>query len=113
MNWEEYQNKVLGFVNPIAKSNAENLIDHGLMGLAGEAGESLDLWKKVKYQGHELDKIKLALELGDVLFSIAETAEGLGFKLEDIAVMNIDKLSKRYITGKFTVEESVNRNESN
>lgn len=38
------------------------------LGLAGEFGEICDLYKKHKFHGHELDKEKLKLELGDLLF---------------------------------------------
>ena len=43
-------------------------IENGCMGLNGEAGECIDLLKKAKFQGHELDKDHMIEELGDVLW---------------------------------------------
>jgi NTP pyrophosphatase (non-canonical NTP hydrolase) len=78
------------------------------MGLNGEAGECIDIFKKYFYQGHELDKEKLIDELGDVLWYIAETCTGIGVTMEEVAKRNIEKLRKRYPDG-FEVERSVNR----
>lgn len=81
---------------------------NGLMGLNGEAGECVDILKKVLFQGHELDKQHLAEELGDVLWYVAISANAIGYPLESIMIMNRDKLRKRYPEG-FEVERSVNR----
>ena len=80
------------------------------MGLCGESGEAIDLVKKHLAQGHELDKERLAKELGDIAWYLAETAMAIGYPLEDILQMNIDKLKKRYPEG-FAVERSVKREE--
>lgn len=85
-------------------------LENGCLGLAGEAGEVCDVLKKYLYQGHELDRVKMALELGDVLWYVVETAAGLELTLEDIARKNIAKLERRYPHG-FDSERSVNRDE--
>ena len=85
----------------------EHLIN-GVLGMAGEAGECADYVKKHLYQGHELEREKLAYEISDVLWYCAETASAIGYKLEDIFMMNVSKLAKRYADG-FTAEESINR----
>lgn len=85
-------------------------IGNGIIGLCGESGECIDLLKKVVYQGHEIDKDKLAEELGDVLWYCAELATGLGMKLSEVAEGNIRKLLKRYPDG-FDPDRSVNRGE--
>ena len=64
--------------------------------------------KKHLHQGHELDKKKLASELGDIAWYLAETAHGLDIPLEDIFRGNIDKLKRRYPDG-FDTGRSVNR----
>lgn len=107
IDFNEYQSKILGFLNPQTVITLEDKLENGLMGLNGEAGEAIDMLKKQKYHSHDLDYIKLAKELGDCLFYIAESASGIGFTLQEIADMNIDKLNKRYITGKFNLEESL------
>jgi NTP pyrophosphatase (non-canonical NTP hydrolase) len=80
----------------------------GLMGLSGESGERLDLLKKSLFQGHELDNEHLARELGDVAWYLAVSADAVGYKLEDIFTMNVNKLGRRYPNG-FNANLSVNR----
>lgn len=80
----------------------------GLMGLCGESGEALDILKKVIFQGHELDRQHLASELGDVAWYLAVSADALGFSLNEIFRMNIEKLRKRYPEG-FDSERSKER----
>lgn len=80
----------------------------GLMGLNGESGEALDILKKHLFHGHWLDEVHLAKELGDVAWYLAISADALGYKLEDIFKMNVDKLRKRYPEG-FDSERSKNR----
>lgn len=92
-----------------AKDKSE-LIENGVMGLCGESGEVIDILKKHKFQGHELNLDKMVDELGDVLWYIAITAEGLGVDLETIMRLNIEKLMNRYPEG-FSAERSINRKE--
>jgi NTP pyrophosphatase (non-canonical NTP hydrolase) len=80
----------------------------GLIGMNSEAGEALDFWKKAEFQGHKLDEKAIALELGDVLWYLVEAADALGYSLEEIMKMNIEKLKKRYPNG-FDPEKSKNR----
>ena len=72
-----------------------SLSDYG-MGLAGESGEVVEVLKKAIYHKHELNKDKLAEELGDVLFYVAALATTIGYDLGAIADGNIIKLLKRY-----------------
>lgn len=83
-------------------------LSNGLMGLNGEAGEAIDILKKHLFQGHDLDREHLAKELGDVAWYLAVSADALGYSLEQILQMNIDKLRARYPDG-FEAERSVNR----
>lgn len=78
------------------------------LSLAGETGEYVDLIKKECYHGHNYNPEKRKLELGDILWSLAAACEANGTTLNEIAIMNIDKLSKRYPQG-FTSEDSINR----
>lgn len=88
-------------------TNEEHLMN-GVLGLCGEAGEAADIVKKYRMQGHELNKEHLALELGDVMWYIAETATAIGYDLDKIMSMNIDKLLKRY-PERFDSAKSQNR----
>lgn len=94
-------------------SNTKGLaakLENGLMGLNGEAGECIDIFKKYLFQEHELDREKLVDELGDVLWYIAEICEGLGIGMDEVAVKNIDKLKDRYPNG-FESSRSIYREE--
>lgn len=78
------------------------------LGLTGEAGEVADLVKKMTAHGHEWDRERLADELGDVLWYLAEAASALEMSLEEIAAMNVAKLKARYPEG-FSSEASIHR----
>jgi len=69
------------------------------MGIAGEAGEVIEKWKKiVAYRGGivtDEDKQELSKELGDVLWYIAVFAHELGLNLDDIVDQNLAKLASR------------------
>lgn len=71
----------------------------GLMGLNGESGEAIDLMKKVLFQGHEFDREHIVKELGDIAWYLAVTADALGYDLETVFQMNVDKLKARYPDG--------------
>ena len=102
----DYQKKAMTTLNP-ALSKTDVLLN-GVMGLCGEAGECIDLVKKHLHQGHPLDSEKLARELGDVAWYLAETAWALGLPLEDVLRGNLEKLKKRYPQG-FDTDKSLKR----
>ena len=81
---------------------------NGVLGLAGEAGECVDMVKKHLFQGHDLDKDHMAKELGDIAWYLAVAADAIGYDLETIMQMNVDKLMKRYPDG-FDEEKSKHR----
>lgn len=110
MTPNEYQKACLRTEPTNAKISKTTRIENGLMGLCGEAGEAMDILKKFLFQGHSLDKNHLAKELGDVAWYLAVSADALGYTLEDIFQMNIDKLKKRYPDG-FDADRSINRDE--
>jgi transcriptional regulator with XRE-family HTH domain len=83
-------------------------LDNGLLGILGEGGEAADIFKKHRYQRHPLDKQHLVKELGDVCWYIAEAASAIGYDLETIMRLNIEKLSARYPDG-FDPERSLHR----
>jgi NTP pyrophosphatase (non-canonical NTP hydrolase) len=107
MKINEYQKLALRTAGTL---ESDKLVFNGVLGLNGEAGEVADHIKKYLFQGHELDKDNLAKELGDICWYIAIMAEGLGYDLETIMQMNIDKLRKRYPRG-FEKERSLHREE--
>ena len=86
----------------------KDVLINSVMGLCGESGECIDIVKKWLAQGHALDKDKLAKELGDVAWYLAEAATALEIPLEDILAANIEKLKQRFPEG-FTTEDSLAR----
>ena len=82
------------------------------LGLVGEAGEAADKVKKL-YRDEQLSlggdpilelnvetRIEIAKELGDVLWYVTAVASDLGFDLDEIAGMNIEKLNSRKRRGR-------------
>ena len=88
----------------------KDVLINGVMGLCGESGEAIDIVKKWLAQGHELDREKLAKELGDICWYLAETATALDLDLEDIMAANIEKLKQRYPDG-FDANRSIYRDD--
>lgn len=78
------------------------------LGLAGEVGEAVELIKKHRFHGHDLDRQALVGELGDALHYLAALARCYGITLEEVARGNIAKLAKRYPNG-FSHEASRSR----
>ena len=86
-----------------AKETAIYQKDTGILyttlGLNGEAGEVADKVKKIiRDHGGEMDdaaRESIMMELGDVLWYIANLATELGYSLRDIAGTNIQKLQDR------------------
>ncbi|MCP9880936.1 nucleoside triphosphate pyrophosphohydrolase family protein [Cyanobium sp. Alchichica 3B3-8F6] len=69
------------------------------LGLCGEAGEVADKVKKVMRDQNGVFTPEviaaLQLELGDVLWYVAQLATELGLELDQIAQANLDKLASR------------------
>ena len=106
MTVNEYQRLAMKTLNP--DLDKKDVLINGVMGLCGESGEAIDIVKKWLAQGHELDREKLAKELGDIAWYLAETAYALDLSLEEVLSANIEKLKKRYPEG-FATERSVFR----
>ena len=69
------------------------------LGLAGEAGEVCSLVNKHVTHGREFDPLALCMELGDLLWYVAELASAAGVSLDLVAHWNLDKLAARYPRG--------------
>ena len=113
MTINEYQQLALRTESGTKFFTTNNLdrILQGVMGLAGESGECVDLVKKFMFQGHPLNAEHLMRELGDVAWYLALTADAIGCSLEDVLENNIKKLEARYSNGKFEAGKSINRKE--
>lgn len=69
------------------------------LGLTGEAGEVAEKVKKVIRDNNQEftdeKKRQIALEISDVLWYCATLSHDLGYTLEEIGQMNVDKLASR------------------
>ena len=108
MTFDEYQQAMQRTAGP-TKSDG-GALQLSALGLCGESGEVADLVKKHIFHGHPLDPIKVAEELGDVLWYVARTCEAINVPLDVVASRNIAKLKNRYPDG-FSSERSINRSE--
>lgn len=81
----------------------ENLL-YPTLGLCGEAGEVAEKVKKmVRDDGGTLSderRAALGLELGDVLWYVAQLATEAGLELDEIAEGNLEKLTSRQARGR-------------
>jgi NTP pyrophosphatase (non-canonical NTP hydrolase) len=93
----EYQRLAARTLNT-ALPRDQRLLD-ATAGLAEEAGEALGLVRKHAFMHHELDVVRLVTELGDALWCLTAAAGALGVWLDEIAAVNLAKLSRRYPEG--------------
>ena len=96
MNLDTYQ--ALARKTAIYPNMGDNL-SYPALGLTGEAGEVAERVKKVirDQQGKLTDKIRMdiALELGDVLWYVSALAAEIGYNLDDVGELNLQKLKSR------------------
>ena len=98
MELNEYQAKAAETSEPQCET-----ISYLALALCGEAGEVAEKVKKVlrdkngKFYAPDLAGI--ALELGDVLWYASILAKVIGYKLEDIANLNLEKIESRVKRG--------------
>ena len=79
-------------------------------GLTAEAGEFTEVVKKILFQGKPLNEenvFHMKRELGDICWYLAVAASALGTTLDEIVVMNVEKLSARYPQGFEIVKSEV------
>ncbi|HEV3456481.1 MAG TPA: nucleoside triphosphate pyrophosphohydrolase family protein, partial [Thermoanaerobaculia bacterium] len=69
-----------------------------LLGMAGEVGELLSEYKKYLRDGdsHKLFRERVAEELGDLLWYVANVASKFGLRLSDVAEKNVEKCRDRW-----------------
>lgn len=56
MTINEYQTEALRTAAGMNHPNNDEILLNGVMGLCGESGECVDMVKKYRFQGHELDQ---------------------------------------------------------
>jgi len=85
---------------------------HAAVGVSSEAGEILDIAKKVVIYNQPLDVKKLEHfieELGDIEFYLCQLYNILGVTREDALAVNMAKLAKRYPNYTYTDDRARER----
>ena len=88
--------------------NIERLLTAGV-GINAEGGEFLEIVKKMVFQGkpwNEDNREHLIIELGDVLWYVAQATMALGISFDEVIETNVKKLEKRYPGGSFEIRRS-------
>jgi len=97
MTLDEYQDEAAR-TDKQAKDEREGLIVP-LLGLAGETGSLLTLYKKWLRDGdaYQVIDARIAEELGDILWYTATIARRAGVKLSDVGTGNLQKVQARWL----------------
>ncbi|UYA57673.1 pyrophosphatase [Synechococcus phage S-CREM1] len=93
--------------------NIERLLT-AAVGINAEGGEFMEIVKKMIFQGkpwNEDNREHLIIELGDVMWYVAQACIALNISLDEVILQNVAKLLKRYPEGVFDVLKSENRAE--
>ena len=94
-------------------ANIERLLTSGV-GINAEGGEFLEIVKKMVFQGKpwtKENKEHLIIELGDLLWYVAQATQALEISFDEVIATNVKKLESRYPGGKFDVYYSEHRKE--
>ena len=86
-------------------ANIERLLT-AAVGISAEGGEFTEIVKKMVFQGkpwNEDNREHLIIELGDVLWYVAQACMALEIDFDDVIKGNIKKLEKRYPGGSFNI----------
>jgi NTP pyrophosphatase (non-canonical NTP hydrolase) len=96
---DEYQQKAAATdPSEIAKNPDLSVL---MLGLAGETGSLLTLYKKRLRDGDafQVAEERLSEEIGDILWYLAAITRRFGLSLESIAMANLEKTRSRWLSG--------------
>ncbi len=103
MTFDEYQKQALITDHSMGADTTSPDFFAIVLGLAGEAGEVSEKFKKIYWHKKGLwdeeDKKMLAKELGDILWYVSSLSNHVGIPLEEIAKGNLEKLKSRVERG--------------
>jgi NTP pyrophosphatase (non-canonical NTP hydrolase) len=94
-------------------ANIERLLTSAV-GINAEGGEFMEIVKKMIFQGkpyNEDNREHLIIELGDIMWYVAQACKALDITMDEVVSRNVEKLMKRYPEGYFDVYYSENRSE--
>ena len=106
------------FIESVSSLDRKGANIHRLLtaavGISAEGGEFMEIVKKMVFQGkpwNDDNREHLIIELGDVMWYVAQACIALDVDFEEVIEMNVKKLEKRYPGGEFNVYQSENRKE--
>lgn len=114
--YTEYAKKLLIDAFDVLQINSHASSKHRLyvaICLSIATGKIADQIKKMLYHGKEIDKVKLTECAKNITKPIMAFCYILDVNLEYVIDKNVEKLSNRYKSGKFTVEEFKAKEEQN
>jgi NTP pyrophosphatase (non-canonical NTP hydrolase) len=104
------------FIKSLSALDGEGSNIHRLLtaavGISAEGGEFMEIVKKMVFQGKPWDdhnREHLVIELGDVMWYVAQACMALDVSFDEVIEGNIKKLEKRYPGGSFDIHDSENR----
>ena len=104
------------FIESISSLDGKGANIHRLLtaavGISAEGGEFMEIVKKMVFQGKPWDEHNrkhLIIELGDVMWYVAQACMALEVSFDDVIKGNVKKLEKRYPGGSFSIEKSEKR----
>lgn len=110
INYEKLINDYNVMVKALAKPDErDQMLNHAVMGIAGESGEVVDVIKKHTIYGKPLNLSNVIEELGDEFFYMVFLMQTLNISFKDVLQANMDKLGKRYSSGAYTNEQAIKR----
>lgn len=92
-------NEYMDFTKTTAIYPENRAMDYLVSGLTSEAGEVAGKYKKIIRDKDGvidvMDAYKLAQEIGDVMWYCARLSDTIGWDLQDIVELNVEKLTDR------------------
>ena len=109
---KDYQSFIESLNNLDGKGANINRLATAAVGLSAESGEFLEIIKKMVFQGKPYNadnREHLIIELGDVMWYVAQACMALDVPFDDVIRRNVKKLESRYPGGSFSIDKSENR----
>ena len=104
------------FIESLSSLDGKGANIHRLLtaavGISAEGGEFMEIVKKMVFQGkpwNDDNREHLIIELGDVMWYVAQACMALDISFEEVLERNVKKLEKRYPGGSFDISDSENR----
>ena len=109
---KDYKSFIESLNNLDREGSNINRLATAAVGISAEGGEFMEIVKKMVFQGKPWNadnREHLIIELGDVLWYVAQACMALEVSFDDVVAGNVEKLKKRYPGGEFDVYHSENR----